>query len=78
MTQRRRPVTVAIHDGAPFAETIEALRAAGMEIEQVLEAVGAVTGWALAEDLDRLRRIAGATVELGQTYQLPDPGSTLQ
>jgi hypothetical protein len=57
----------------------KALQSAGMEIEDVLEAAGVITGSAKEEAIDSLEGVKGVTaVERSQTYQLPPPDSDVQ
>ncbi len=74
-------VTVTLTDAqaARVTEAADRLSAAGLEVEQVLDSLGMVTG-TVAEDrragLEALDGVASVSVE--RTIQLPDPGSDLQ
>ena len=50
----------------------------GVEVDEVLDAIGTITGTVAKSQLASLDVGAGATVELGQTEQLPPPNSPLQ
>ncbi|WP_433558622.1 hypothetical protein ACQPWY_09155 [Pseudonocardia xinjiangensis] len=69
------PVTVTADDAHldELDRLADRLRAAGMEVEQVLEPVGVITGsappgWESLADLDGV-----AAVEPGRTVRLPPP-----
>jgi hypothetical protein len=58
---------------------VERLRAAGMEVERQMEAIGVVTGWAEPSRLDAMRAIEGvADVEQSREYRLPPPEADVQ
>ncbi|HVK26000.1 MAG TPA: hypothetical protein VM677_31975 [Actinokineospora sp.] len=61
-------------------EVVASLRAAGMEIEQVIEPVGTITGSAPDSALEAVQEVEGVDyVEPEQApYQLPDPDSDVQ
>jgi len=74
-------VSVTVRDGhrETMAGVVESLRATGMEVEQVLGALGIVTGSAPAEALDALRGVEGVdSVDEQLAYQLPPPDSPIQ
>lgn len=57
----------------------ERLRAAGMTVEQVLGAVGIVTGSVDSERRDSLAAVSGVVaVELDRRIQLAPPGAKIQ
>ncbi|HET6260337.1 hypothetical protein [Pseudonocardia sp.] len=71
------PVTVTVDDAhlAAIDELAARLRAAGMDVEQVLAPVGVITGsapsgWEALADLDGV-----AGVEPQRTMRLPPPGT---
>ncbi len=74
-------VTVTIADDH-VAETdaiAEQLRAAGMNVEQVLNAVGMITGWVPAEQRPSVEALPGvAAVEEETNFQLAPPDSEVQ
>lgn len=74
---RPTPVTVTIDDDhlGVIDELAEQLRAAGMDVEQILGPVGVITGsappgWEAFADLDGV-----AAVEPQRTMRLPPPGA---
>ena len=74
---RKRRVHVTI--GAPGAAvTVEELAAAGFDVDERLDAIGVVTGWADDDAIERLRAIDGVTVEPEGDVQLPPPDAPLQ
>lgn len=72
------PVTVVVDDDA--VDTVAAaLRAAGMQIDQVLGALGVVTGAVPADRRGGLAGVAGVvSVTEDQQYQLPPPDAPIQ
>ena len=73
-------VSVLIETSEPegFKEVVARLRAAGLEVEQVLEESGVVLGSAAPERLPALRAVRGATVEAQRSFQLEPPDSPIQ
>jgi hypothetical protein len=65
-------VTLAGDETPP--KVVEALRAQGFKVDQVLEAVGVITGQASTETVERLRSLPSVqAIEPDQAIQLPDP-----
>jgi hypothetical protein len=77
----RRHVTVTVagsHAGA-LEDVAEALRAAGLEVEQVLGALGVITGSAEESALASIEALPGvASVEEQTTFQLAPPDADVQ
>lgn len=74
-------LTVAVDDEYTDAldGVVERLQGAGMEVDEVLPALGAVTGSADAGQLAALGNVEGvAAVEPARTIQLPPPDSPVQ
>lgn len=74
-------LTVSVADEYTEAldEVVERLSSAGMEVEEVLPALGAVTGSAERSQLTALSHVEGvAAVEASRTIQLPPPESSIQ
>ena len=76
-----KSITVTVHDDhlGRIEALADQLRAAGMQVDQVLSSIGIITG----EVTDAQRRaIAGlpgvAAVENQQEYQLPPPDADIQ
>ena len=76
--ERRRRVHVTLGGDPATARSVEDLAAAGLEVEERLDAIGVVTGWADDETLERLRSIDGVTVEAERGVQLPPPDAPVQ
>ncbi|WP_372698115.1 hypothetical protein [Arthrobacter sp. JSM 101049] len=75
----RITVTVSEAYAGRAGEVAERLRAAGMTVERVLEALAIVTGTADGDQRASLQALDGvASVDVQQVYQLPDPDSGLQ
>jgi hypothetical protein len=77
----RRPVTVTVsasHVGAIDA-LVAQLRQAGMDVEQVLGALGVITGSIDDAQLAAIEALPGvAAVEEQASFQLPPPDAELQ
>ena len=72
-------VTVGDEHRESLDGVVENLRASGMQVEQVLDTLGIVTGSAPADALDALRGVEGvASVDEELTHQLPPPDSPIQ
>jgi hypothetical protein len=73
----KRRVHVSL-GGLDAAATVERLVAVGFEVEERLDAIGVVTGWADHDTIERLRSIDGVTVEPETDVQLPPPDAPVQ
>lgn len=72
-------VTVAEPHRTEIAGVVERLRSAGMDIDQVLEALGMITGSIAAEKLSMVEALDGvASVDEQMGFQLPPPGDDIQ
>ena len=72
-------ITVTLAADADPEVVAEQLRAAGMTVEQVLPAIGVITGTIAAETRAVLAEVPGVlAVEPEQTFQLPPPDSEIQ
>jgi hypothetical protein len=74
-------VSVTVGDGhrESLDGVVENLRASGLQVDQVLGALGIVTGSAPADTLDALRGVEGvASVDEQLTHQLPPPDAAVQ
>jgi hypothetical protein len=60
-------------------EVAQALRKAGVKVEQIMDTVGVITGSCNPQTVSNLAQIDGvAAVEEEQGYQLPPPDSEIQ
>ncbi len=60
-------------------DVAKGLRAAGMEVEQVMEQLGTITGSVESAKKKSLSRVPGVeAVETAAAYQLPPPDSAVQ
>jgi hypothetical protein len=58
---------------------VERLRRAGLLVDDVLDAVGVITGRVAADDLDALESVPGVVqVERDRAFQLPPPDAEIQ
>jgi hypothetical protein len=76
----KTPVSVLIEASPPdrFEDVVARLRAAGLEVDQVLEESGVVLGSAAPDRLPALRAVTGATVEAQRSFQHAPPDSDVQ
>jgi hypothetical protein len=75
----RVTVTIADDQLADIDSTVERLREAGMKVDQVLGAVGIVTGTVSPSERSKIAAVPGvAAVEDETSYQLPPPDSDVQ
>ena len=81
MSTRRVPVTVVVDaaHGPAIDVLAHRLRAEGMQVEQGLRSLGAVTGTVAEARLPARERVEGvASVERQLRYRLPPPGGSVQ
>ena len=74
-------VIISIDDEqlAEMKSVAKRLEQAGLNITQILDIVGIISGACEESQLNNLRQISGvAAVEIDQNYQLPFPDSTVQ
>ena len=72
-------ITVTLAADADPEVVAEQLRAAGMTVEQILPAIGVITGTIAAETRTVLAELPGVlAVEPEQTFELPPPDSDIQ
>jgi uncharacterized protein involved in propanediol utilization len=74
-------VTVLVDDQHrdQILDVVEALQAAGMNVEHWMEQIGVITGSVDSTQVDNLSQIAGvAAVEQSHSYQLEPPSSDIQ
>jgi hypothetical protein len=72
-------VVITLEPGniADIGDVAGALRAAGLRDEQILEAVGVITG--KADDVEPLRQVPGVgTVEVSRTIDIGPPDAPVQ
>jgi hypothetical protein len=72
-------LSVTVGDGHAIEEVAAGLRARGMEVAQVLEGIGVITGSAPDEVRADLAALDGvASVDEQVTHQLPPPDADIQ
>jgi len=72
-------LSVTVDDGHEIEEVAAGLRARGMEVAQVLDGIGVITGSAPDEVRGDLAGVEGvATVSVGLDHQLPPPDAPVQ
>lgn len=74
-------VTVAIADTHldHVLDVAQSLRAAGLKVDQIMDAIGVITGSCESGQVSDLSKVAGvARVEKAQEFKLPPPNSPIQ
>jgi hypothetical protein len=72
-------LSVTVDDGHAIEEVAAGLRARGMEVAQVLEGIGVITGSAPDDVRHTLSEVEGvASVDAQLTHRLPPPDSPVQ
>ena len=72
-------LSVTVGDGHEIEEVAAGLRARGMEVAQVLDGIGVITGSAPDEVRGDLAGVEGvARIDDGLTHQLPPPDAPVQ
>ena len=72
-------LSVTVGDGHEIEEVAAGLRARGMEVAQVLDGIGVITGSAPDEVRGDLAGVEGvAKVSVGLEHQLPHPDDPVQ
>ena len=74
----KQSVVITTSGKRPVQEVAAALRAAGVKVDEVLEAIGVITGSAEPAAFPRLRTIDGvADVSAGHDVDIGPPGSPI-
>jgi len=75
-SKKKEPMVVTVSGDRSIHEVTKDLEAAGLDVDQVLEAIGTVTGSADPEVSKKLRGIRGVTdVSKDHTVDIGPPGS---
>ena len=75
---KRQNLVVTISGERPIHQVANDLRAAGLEVDQVLESVGSVTGSAHSGTVERLRSVPGvADVSPDHQIDIGPPGAAI-
>ena len=79
MAKTRLSVLVGDQHLARLPDVVRRLREAGLEVDQVLDAAGTVTGSIESSQMPALSQVDGvAAVEASHDYQLPPPDADIQ
>jgi hypothetical protein len=74
----KQPLVVTVSGNRQIHEVAHDLKAAGFEVDQVLDAIGVVTGSAPAKSVARLRNIKGVTdVSSDHDVDIGPPGAPI-
>ena len=72
----KKPLVITLSGDRAIHEVADDLRAAGLHVDQVLEAIGTVTGSADAKSVEGLRKIKGvADVSPDHSIDIGPPGA---
>ncbi|MBD2020765.1 ketohydroxyglutarate aldolase [Leptolyngbya sp. FACHB-36] len=74
-------LTVSVADSHldRILDVAEGLRAAGLQVQQIMDAIGVIIGTCEAEQVGALSQVAGvAHIEKAQGFQLQPPDSPIQ
>lgn len=62
-----------------FPEVVKRCKAAGLKVEEQMDAIGVITGSIDASKVDALQQVEGvAHVEQSRSFQIPPPDSPVQ
>lgn len=79
MADEQVVISVADDQVDDMSTVVDALRAAGLRVQEVLDSAGVVTGTVDEESLASLSAVPGVSeVEQSRVYQLPPPDSPVQ
>ncbi|MFI7672479.1 hypothetical protein [Actinophytocola sp. NPDC049390] len=79
MADEQVVISVADDQVDDMSTVVDALRAAGLRVSEVLESAGVVTGTVDGEALASLSTVPGvADVERSRVYEVPPPDSPVQ
>jgi methylmalonyl-CoA mutase cobalamin-binding subunit len=79
--ESKKDVIVSVSDEhlGHIRDVVDALRKAGLDVKEVLEGTGTITGAAASDDWRGLSTVSGvASVEPAGSYQIPPPDSDVQ
>ncbi len=72
----KKPLVITVSGDRAIHDVADDLRAAGLRVDQVLEAIGTVTGSADPKHVERLRKIKGvADVSPDHSVDIGPPGA---
>ncbi|HLP92301.1 MAG TPA: ketohydroxyglutarate aldolase [Nostocaceae cyanobacterium] len=74
-------LTVAVEENymSQILEVAENLRSTGMNVEQILDQIGVISGSCDSDKMQDITQVPGVShVEIDREYQLPPPDSDLQ
>src|SRR5207245_5013919 len=75
-TDAKKPVVITVSGDRAIHDVANDLRAAGLHVDQVLEAIGSVTGSADPKHVERLRKVKGvADVSPDHPIDIGPPGA---
>jgi hypothetical protein len=74
----KKRLVITLSGKRPIREVAADLKAAGLEVDRVLEAIGSVTGSSHPKNIKRLRRVSGvADVSLDHPVDIGPPGAPI-
>jgi hypothetical protein len=77
-TKQKKPVVITLSGDRPVHEVARDLKAKGVEVDQVLDAIGVVTGSAAAASISRLKQVPGVKdVSADHPVDIGPPGAPI-
>lgn len=76
MEKKRKNLVVTVSGDHPIHEVAGKLKAAGFKVDQVMDAIGVVTGSAPATSVAKMRKVSGvADVSVDHPVNIGPPGA---
>ena len=76
--EAKQPMVITVSGDRPIQDIADDLRAAGFDVDQVLESIGSVTGSAHPKNAARLRGVKGVVdVSEDHPVDIGPPGATI-
>lgn len=77
-SETKQAMVITVSGDRPIHEVANDLKAAGMDVDQVLESIGSVTGSAHAANTERLRAVPGVLdVSADHPVDIGPPGAPI-
>lgn len=77
-SETKQPLVITVSGNRPIHEVADDLKAAGLDVDQVLEFIGSVTGSALPKNMKRLRAVPGVIdVSADHPVDIGPPDATI-
>jgi hypothetical protein len=77
-TEDKKALVLTYTGARPMDEVVESVKAAGFQVDQVLDAIGSITGKAAANVVPKLKKaVPGMDVSEDHTIDIGPPGAPL-